>query len=181
MPKSKKVVVSRQAGGKQAEISVEEIKNVRWDNRTGGYKVKSGYPRLYGYISYSLAMEIVDCSGEHDFGWNDAKVIIHKPNPRKYPEDEKYVEGYNLLEKRAGEKPMSKTAENRPTGAHPCTKQILLILEEGPIKRQELRHRILRMGYEMTTFRGAIWRMAHDGRIICEGSPHSPKQVISKK
>ena len=49
-------------------------------------------------------MELVNCSGEHDYGRNSAKVMKRKPSPKEDSEDEKYVKGYNLLEALAGEK-----------------------------------------------------------------------------
>ena len=122
---------------------------------------------LCGYIPYTLAMELVDCSGEHVAYGNDVKIIINKPRPK-------------WIEDKAGPKPLSTILENRPEGGLPCTQQILLLLEDGSMERAALREKMRKLGYASETIRGTLWKMRFAGRIVCEGSPNSPKQKISK-
>lgn len=125
---------------KVGEIDVESIGSVRWDNISGGYNNRSGGYSLYGYISYDKAVELVDCSGKHDLGHNDAKVCI----PESLNRGKEYKEGYQYLKDHAiNEKPQSKISKNRPDGWGPCTKCILKILEKRTtITRKELREMI---------------------------------------
>ncbi len=62
-------------------------------------------------------MELVDCSGDHNYGYNGAKICI----PEGLNKNPPYKDGYDYLSGLAGKKPKSKIASNRPEG-FPCTK-----------------------------------------------------------
>ena len=171
------VVISRQPSAHVGnEILIAEIEDVKWDNISGGVnKKQSGYS-LYGYIPYKLAKKYVDCSGEHDYGYNMAKICI----PASANKDAKYKEGYNVLCKLAGKKPEGGIKDKRPEGGKPCTKRILMILDEQEfIYRGELRIKLKDEGYKVN-IGGAINRLRDQSKIITEGSPQSPKQIIRK-
>lgn len=170
------VVIKRQpSDGFSSEILISEIEGVKWDNISGGVnKKQSGYS-LYGYISYNLAKKLVKCSGMHDFGNNMAKICIPESANRG-----KYRKGYKELCERAGEKPGGIIKGKRPKGGKPCTKRILMILDEQDfIYRGELRSKLKAEGYKVN-IGGAIYELRKQLKIITEGSPQSPKQIIRK-
>ncbi len=159
------------------EVPISEIEGVMWDNISGGVKKgQSGYS-LYGYISYKLATETVKCSGRHDFGDNSAKICIPKAKNR----DAKHKKGYDKLSKLAGDKPACTIKKNRPKDGPPCTKRILVELENtDQITRKILRDTLISEGYPITAIRNAIYSLRKHSKIEVEGSPNSPKQIIRK-
>jgi hypothetical protein len=165
-----KVTIGRShSDSNRSVISISEITNPLWDNVSGGYhEHHSGYS-LYGYIDYALAMELVGCSGTHEYFGNQAKIFIVKPKNKQDP----CYEGYQELARLAGEKPSSYT-----TAKTPCTKRILQILEKGPLTRGVLRDILLRENYPSNRVRNAINSLKRDNRIICEGSPFSKSQIL---
>lgn len=175
------VQICRGMDGAVADIEIEKINSVHWDDTTGGYQSNLGHYEMFGYIPYDTAVKLVDCSGTHANIAKNAKVRICKPEPKKNPADKKYVEGYNILLSQAGQKPKSIIAQNRPTGEPPCTKKILQLLSDGPMHREILRKKLYKIGYKKQTVLNAIRALSNtigDGRIICIGSSYSPKQVL---
>ena len=171
------VVISRHPSAHtSSEILISEIEGIKWDNLSGGVnKKQSGYS-LYGYIPYELAKKYVDCSGNHDYGYNMAKICI----PESLNKDAKYIDGYNILCKLAGKKPDGVIKSKRPKGGKPCTKRILMILDEQEfIYRGELRTRLKDEGYKVIV-RNALYSLRKQSKIKTEGSPYSPKQIIRK-
>lgn len=171
-----KVIVKRAPTDyEEGVVDINSIYGVDWDNVSGGvHKRQAGYS-LYGYISYSVAKEIgIACSGEHDFGDNDAKICI----PASVNKGE-YKEGYKELLKMAPPKPQSQLSQSRPAGQGPCTKKILHILSEsGEQERGNLRMTIKELGYKTTTFSNAIKSLLKQKKIITEGSSSSIHQII---
>lgn len=166
------------------EIDATMIHNLRWDNVSGGEKLRSGGYALYGNIDYSIAKELVDCSGEHDYGYNTAKICI----PFSLNSAEEYQEGYQyLVENALNEKPKSIISKNRPKGWKPCTKHILDVLEQyGEMTRKELREMIRsdyysdKKGYELSTIRQALKNLQKTNRIVISSDTNYDKQIISK-
>ncbi|MCF2554373.1 hypothetical protein [Faecalicatena contorta] len=156
------------------EIEVSEISGVFWDTVSGGVHKKNGSYSLYGYIDYGLAKKLVKCSGQHDFGWNQAKICI----PKGKNNTPKYKSGYEILMNQAGEKPQSIISQNRPKGAAPCTKAILSILDKSDLNRGELREILLNMGYHGNTILNAIRSLTKQGKIITIGSSYSKYQIL---
>lgn len=163
-----KVLIKRSVGALTVnEIDVHEIHNVKWDNISGGYyKYQVGYS-LYGYITYSLAMQLVDCSKRHYGG--EVKIMI----PASYNKKEPYLEGYKYLANLAGSKPTYRSGK-------PCTKRILELLGAGPMERKILREALKSEDYPVNQIAGALKRMTKDGRVVLTGSAWSPKQLIEK-
>ena len=158
-----------------AEYDADKISNVHWDNISGGVNRRQAGYSLYGYIPYEDAAELIDCSGRHNYGYNDAKVCIRASDNKS----ERYQDGYKLLVNQAGTKPSSST---RPSGAQPCTKRILSLLDEvGEITRSELREKLMDEGYNDTTIRNAIKRLENQWKIKMDGPSQSPRQKISKQ
>ncbi len=153
-----------------AEVDVSQIDNCRWDNISGGYgKRHAGYA-LYGYIPYEEAAKLVNCSGRHeDYGYQ-VKIMI----PKSWNREDPYKEGYRHLIQHAGIKP-----KFRKDGQIPCTKRIILIVgNEGVVKRKQLREQLISEGYPKMQIAGALKCMKQDGRLILTGSPNSPYQLI---
>ena len=156
---------------KIGEISVNEIDYPHWSYISGGYGARFGFSSIYGYIPYSKAMGLVDCSGNHNYGYNNVKVCI----PASLNKEGNFKEGYDYLVKHAsGVKGMSSISCNRPEGWKPCTKTILGILAEqkdSKMVRQELRNKIGRkyradgIGFENKTICGAIKNLYKQGKI----------------
>lgn len=180
------VRITRQlSGNKQVgEIEADLISSPEWNDTSGGYRKKSGAYTLFGYIDYKDAIGLVDCSGEHNFGNNSAKVCISYSLNR----EKKYQEGYQyLMEHASNQKPESKISCNRPDGWGPCTKHILYILEkQGDITRRELREMIGcddstgKVGYQLFTIRQALKRLEKRNRIKISKNSNYNKQIISK-
>lgn len=173
-----KVLIKRNVGSfNVGEIDVDEIRDVHWDNISGGvHRRQAGYS-LYGYIDYDLACELVDCSGSHSFYHNDAKILIPSGINKKDP----YSEGYEYLLSLAGKKPKSFSLQLVGRSSYtPCTVRILKVLEEGSIERKQLREKLKAEGYPVNRICGALKVMVNDGRIIEHGSPNSPHQLIEK-
>lgn len=169
------VEITRSHGSlKTSVVNVNELYDPRWGNKSGGYQKKHAGSSLYAYISYRKAMELVDCSGEHDYGKNDVRVLIIKQNPKS-----PYYQGYQYLADLAGDKGESLISQQRPKGQGPCTKKILALLSNGPLKRGSLRDTLCDIGYQTTTIGGALHRLKRQEKIICEGPPQSKNQLIS--
>lgn len=172
------VMISRAPSDhKCGEIKVTEIRNVQWDDTSGGVHQTQGGYSLYGYIPYGKGKELVACSGRHDRGYNDIKICIPKSKNR----DERHKKGYEYLFKQAGDKPKSKVMRNRPEDAPPCTKRILQILDaKGDMYRKELRETLTMEGYQMSTIRRAVKDLSKQEKIALRGSSWSAKQTISR-
>ena len=170
-----KIYVQRSYGPNQfgGFIDINEIFEVRWDNVSGGiHRYQNGYS-LYGYIDYHSYQSLVKCSGKHDRGYNNMKVLI----PRVSKKDPTYP-AYKKLCEAAGEKP--KFQSSHPCGMPPCTKRILALLSEEINTRGKLREILKSEGYQVTTIRNALRSLISQRKIICDGSPYSPKQIIKK-
>lgn len=166
------VIIKRSADGNCAEVNVDVIKNPHWGRVSGGVKkVQNGYS-IYGYIPYYLAASLHLASGDHDFGYNNAKIMISKSLNSKHP----YKEGYRMLYDQSGPKPRF-----RPKGQRPCTKRIMEILEAGEMQRGELRQILLSENQPRNRIARAIKRLADTGRIECHGANNNPKQILRKK
>lgn len=158
------------------EISISKIRDVKWDSISGGVKRKQNGYSLYGHIDYNIAKNIVNCSGFHDYGYNDAKICI----PYSKNNCPEYQKGYKQLESQAEDKPPSPISITRPTGFPPCTKHILEILaSNSPQTRGDLRNTVTTDGYPLKTFRSALNSLKKQGKIILEGNSCSSKQIIS--
>lgn len=91
-----KICVCRNPGSECCtEIDLEKISGIKWDNISGGYRIRTG-PRfyLYGYVDYEWAATHLDeCSGLH-YNAYSAKVMIpewaNKNDPR-YARTYKYL------------------------------------------------------------------------------------------
>ena len=181
-----KVIITRNQNNyiKSGEIDATIIESPRWDDISGGCKQKNSGYALYGYIDYSIAKELVDCSGMHEFGDNSAKICI----PFSLNNKKEYQEGYlYLVEHAENEKPQSKISINRPIGWKPCTKYILDMLEEhGEMTRKELREMIRsdyysgKEGYELNTIRQALKRLQRTNRVVISSNTDYDKQIITK-
>lgn len=181
-----KVIIVRQPKNydwsQKGEISVDEISDLHWSREHGGYlpsgaKPSSAFSSLHGYIPYARAMELVDCSGAHDWGYNKAKICI----PASLNSEGIYKQGYEYLKTLASnEKGIRTIRLNRPDGWPPCTKKILSVLAEhgGRMTRQELRREIgaqyrpHHLGYENTTICNAIKRLEMQYKITRTGKSY---------
>lgn len=81
-------------------VSVDTISHPHWSDISGGVQIPMGNYYLCGYIPYSVAVEEVACSGVHDRGYNEAKIVLCKSHNTG-----EYAAGYKLLAKLAGVKP----------------------------------------------------------------------------
>ena len=172
-----KVVITRQPNNytKCGEIDVDEISGVEWGNCSGGVRVRQSGYSLYGYIPYSMAKDLVNCSGLHDRDGNYARICI----PASLNKAD-YREGYRYLMSEAGEKPSGSVKSNRPEGEGPCRGCILKVLEDngGKMRRIDLRKIIVNeKGYLESTFRNAMQAMKRDGRIVVD-EMHWYKQYV---
>ncbi len=129
------IVRNPQSYTKSSPIDINKISQIRWDSVSGGVHAIQGWYSLYGYIDYSLAMELVDCSGDHNYGYNGAKICI----PEGLNKNPPYKDGYDYLSGLAGKKPKSKIASNRPEG-FPCTKYYSDLIIAQKIMRREPVH-----------------------------------------
>ena len=156
------IVRSPQKYIKLSEVEVNQIKNVRWDNVSGGYNRKQSGYSLYGYIPYSLAEQLVDCSGKHEKGYNLAKICI----PAKLNDKHPYKDGFRYLKSIAeNEKPRI-----RPKGFPACTKLVLdLLIENKQLMRKEVYEKIEKdidkQGYEKKTIRNTINNLKRQGKV----------------
>lgn len=162
---AKLVMISRQPSTDGAEYDAEKISGVRWDNISGGYQKRQAGYSLYGYIPYSEAMELVDCSGRHEGYDNHAKVFIVKPKNKKSI----YWEGYQYLMGLAGKKP----ASNRNTRHFPIPlrKRLLEVLDGngGSMIKTELQEKLKAEDYPVPSVTSALRAMSNDGRISADG------------
>ena len=132
---------------------------------------------LYGDVAYKVAARLVKCSGRHDYGYNDAKICI----PAIPNKNGKFKEGYKILCDQVGPKPKGEISKLRPKGGPPCTKRILQELDlHSLVIRKELRDSLHSEGYQIKTIRNALISLKKQSKIITEGSPNSPKQIIKR-
>ena len=113
-----KIIITRH-GGNSGEIDAKKISNVKWDNISGGYKIKQSGYSLYGYIPYDDALKLNLCSGKHENIADAAKIMIPRSLNSKAP----YKKVYDHFVSLAGEKPLI-----RKPGQLPCTKRAIDIL-----------------------------------------------------
>ena len=169
-----KVQIKRSIKGtKIGEIDVEKIGGLKWDNISSGYNEKHFGYSLYGYISYKLAMELVDCSGLHAEYDNYVKIMI----PNNLNKKEEFKEGYDYLACKAGHKPHC-----RIDGQKPCSKTIMRILKDKKeIKRVELRKILIDENYSPNLIIHAIKRLEKANKIKLSPREryHWRTQVIS--
>lgn len=120
-----------------------------------------------------MAMELVDCSGEHKDYNRDAKIcLIESLNIKNGNK-----EGYYYLKEQAGTKPPSWIGKNRPDNYPLCTKQIIKELIDSKsttMSREVLRDIILKIGYPETTFHSAIKSLEKQKKSTI-GDPRSRK------
>ncbi len=160
-----------------AEIDDALISKLHWDHVSGGISRSANFYSLYGYIPYSKAMEILasSCSGQHDFGWNSAKICIPKIINSKEP----YLQTYQKLKEIAGPQPKSISALRHPEGQPPCTRKIMEILSGVPfIIRKDLKTELKKCGFHPDTIRNSLNRLKKQNRIVMEGNSQSPYQKI---
>ena len=157
------------------EICIDRIFDVHWDNLSGGYRVHQPGYSLYGYISYSDAMRLVDCSGRHDEYNNDVKICIPKSMNTG-----KYRKGYLELCRQAGEKP--KSSKPRVNNGIPCTKTILGYIEaqdNKTVARGILRKYINECGFASKQLSRALYSLQLQNKVACPGDGRDPSQQIS--
>lgn len=174
--KDLKVIICRQPKSDyRGEVSVDIIRKPHWSNIAGGIQSRMNNFYLCGYIPYSVAVETVACSGLHDFGNNEAKIVICKSHNKG-----KYAEGYAYLAALAGRKSLTSPANSEK--AKPCTKKILELLESQSLTRKELREQLLDLGYRAVTYQNAVRNLYRQGKIIIKNvrSTAHQKDVIDK-
>lgn len=162
---------------KTGDINISEIEDIHWEYESGGVHAHTADAYIYGYIDYSKAAELVDCSGSHKKYNNGAKVCILKGlNIRNG-----HQKGYEKCFNRAGKRPPSNISQTRPEGKPPCTKRILEVLnqETACISRKDLREKIRADGYSDITFRSAMNTLIKQRRAAAQGDSRSPGQKIS--
>jgi len=171
-----KVIIKRNRGpySIEAEIDIDEIKGVHWDNVSGGVNQRQAGYSLYGYIDYQLASQIVSCSGTHAHYGSPAKIMI----PGSLNKREPYKTGYEYLVSCTYSKPV---CHYRLPGLKPCTKRILeLVGERGFMSRKDLREVLKMEKYGRSMIARALNRMEKAGRIIYKaGNSYSSKQIIA--
>lgn len=158
------------------EYPIADIRNIKWDNISGGIHIRQAVWSLYGYIPYENADKLDLNSGRHNWGYNDTKICICASDNKEEP----YLSTYKELCDKAGTKPLSKIALNRPKGEPPCTKKICALLNQQEyMLRKNLRSELIDTGYPITTIRSAIKRLERNNKITIEESPNSDNQKIS--
>lgn len=152
-----------------ATIKLSDIHGLKWSRISGGRKIRTAYPYIYGYIiPDNIISGEVACSGTHNYENGMKILILEKENKDIYPK---------LLDI-VGERP---TTNLRAEGQPPCTKKILLILNErGPLKRKDISQELLDLGYFQKTICGALNRLKKDNKIEAPGYA-GPNQVIKLK
>lgn len=176
MEEDSKIYIQRGHGSNQPGcfVPLKDLHGVRWDNESGGiHRRQRGYS-LYGYVNYKDFKNILKCSGEHDYGYNDMKVLI----PRVKAGEPEY-KTYKYLMGLAGPKPCCPS--NRPKGMPPRTTQTLILLADGAKTRGCLRNELSSLGYDLQTFPCTIKALIKQEKIICTGSPNSKNQLIQLK
>ncbi len=64
---------------KSADVSEGALSDPCWDNVCGGLQIRVSTVSIYAYMDYHALKEIgIACSGEHDWGYNKAKVCMNK-------------------------------------------------------------------------------------------------------
>lgn len=178
-----KVLITRASGDSStAEISIDRIYGVHWDNVSGGIHKKNGYYSLFAYIPYQIACNCgISCSGRHRYLNSEAKICIpYKLNQSK----DLYKAGYQALLDVAGPKPPSIISGNRPKEAKPCTKCILSLLDVSntqKLTRGEIRKQLYDKGYKSVTVLNAFRALLKQNKIECIGSAYSKYQIILLK
>lgn len=169
----KEVYVQRGHGSDQygTYINIDKISGVHWDSVSGGVHQRQNGYSLYGYIDYHTYKAELKCSGRHDYGYNDMKVLI----PKVTRDDPTYA-AYKELCEAAGPKP--KIISTCPQGKPPCTKRILYYLNDGVETRGKLRELLYKDGYQVQTIRNALRSLIRQNKIITCGSAYSKTQII---
>lgn len=160
----------------EAEVSTDDIFCVRWDNVSGGPRIKERGYSLYGDIPYKLAKELYNLPDRYNEDLLTMKVRIIEPD-----RDDPQWEGYQELLDEVYDKPEREPRRwVRLTGSNcpPCTKRILQLLVDGEKTRKELRDTLKQEGYTVERIRGALWRL-YDGGMIAYSGYGSNSQIIS--
>ena len=172
-----KVLICRQPGDwRGGAYEAGKIKGVKWDCVSGGvFKRQNGWS-LYGYIPYEDAMELVACSGVHNYGYNPAKICITASGNK---DDPQYRAAYYGLVEKADERGKCGLAEHCPPGKPMCTKRIREIMYDvGVISRGELKKTLIEEGYDKTIVAESIKNLHCQSILEFEGDSRSSKQII---
>ena len=171
------VIICRHPGDYEtAAIDAAKISGVHWSCISGGIRKRQAGRSLYGYIPYEDAIDLVACSGRHNFGYNDAKICITASYNK---DDPKYCVAYYALVEIADEKAKCGIAAKCPVGAPSCTKRIRQLLTNTPeISRRNLRTTLCSEGYEAKTITEAINNLKWQKIIELDGDSRSSKQII---
>jgi len=145
------------------EDSVKWVKEVKLNNQTRPLPIYV----LRCQIDYSYAVEVGLASGCH----NGIRANIWLYNSHNKEDDCK--DGYKYLCKLAG--PKRKKYTGVPDGEPPCTQKILQELGTERHLRAEIRKRLLDLGYEENTIRGAFKRLEKTNRVMFSTENHSLK------
>lgn len=174
------VLICRHPGDYEGgPFPADKISNVHWGCVSGGVNRRQNGFSLYGYAPYEDVMDIVACSGRHNFGYNDMKICITAANNKDNP---KYRAAYYSLVEKADEKSRCGIAGKCPPGAPSCTKRIREIMaEKKTTTRRELRNSLLDEGYKTETIRDAIKNLRYQEFLEAEGDWRSPSQIIRLK
>lgn len=145
--------------------------SVKWVNDCGlnGGHIQKPYYVLQCYMDYNTAVKYDLASGQHSSIGISAKVFLSSKDNK----EPKYKEGYKYLCELAGRKPIRYTGV--PSGQPPCTKKILEELGTEKHLRADIRKRLMDLGYDEDTIRGAFKRLEKAGRISFSSSNHSLK------
>lgn len=151
----------------QGVVAVEEITGIKWDDIGGGVgNPQKGYS-LYGYINYNLAAESVNCSGEHEYFGNGAKIRILSKK-----KNSPYYAGYKYLCDLAGGR------KSAYYGKHTAKSMLALLKENGQMEREKLREALAEIGCSLYAFSKNVRRLKEAGKIKCTGPENSPYQKI---
>ena len=168
-----KVCIRRQRDGNRDEVFENSISNARWDIVSGGIRIYSKKPILYGYIPYELAKTLnVDLSGRHDFGYNDSKICVI-PADNSGRGNEEYEPAYCRLIVHADHN------SHLPYSDLKRTKTVSDCLKRHPISRKELMTQLEDTGYDTKVLREAINILLKAGYLNIEGSPRGQNSILS--
>lgn len=157
----------------------DKISGVHWDCVSGGINRRQHGFSLYGYVDYEDAMDIVACSGRHNFGYNEMKICITASANK---DDSRYRAAYYSLVEKADEKGRCGIARNCPPGFPSCTKRIREVLSKNnETTKRELKSTLLAEGYQAETISESIKNLRYQEVLETEGNPCSLSQVIRLK
>ena len=186
-----KVLITRQLGDvkNSVEVDIQELHDPKWDHVGGGIQKSHKKPHLYAKISYARGLELgVRCSGRHDFGYNEMKVLVIEPKTKK----DEYYPGYQKLAEQADRKKERKYIKSHRNKS--CKQAIFDVLEQlngANISRKELYEKVEEQLYEANgevnqnrrSFTSNINRnlreLSDDRIITMDGSNQSKDQKIS--